>query len=298
MGHYLIRRLLTAIPTLILISFAIFAILDLAPGDPTSNLPLSVPPAVRERIRESLGMNQPFAVRYVKWMRQFFVNEPLNALEKITGIKIGDSANRLRITSWSSRGKPVIDLIIERAPQTLWVVGLSYLFSVLIAVPLGVIAAVKQNSIFDQVSTVISVIGFSMPTFFTGLLAIIIFSANLHWFPSIYDTTLQVKDWSSFVQQVKQMLMPVAVLTFFQTATLSRFTAFVHVRQPDTRLCAHGAGQGISRTVCGDPACFAQQPDTGGDVDCTGCPANFRRRDHHRADFSNQRLGRPIDHSD
>ena len=224
MGHYLIRRLLTAIPTLILISFAIFAILDLAPGDPTSNLPLSVPPAVRERIRESLGMNQPFAVRYVKWMRQFFVNEPLNALEKITGIKIGDSANRLRITSWSSRGKPVIDLIIERAPQTLWVVGLSYLFSVLIAVPLGVIAAVKQNSIFDQVSTVISVIGFSMPTFFTGLLAIIIFSANLHWFPSIYDTTLQVKDWSSFVQQVKQMLMPVAVLTFFQTATLSRFT--------------------------------------------------------------------------
>ncbi|MCC6168139.1 MAG: ABC transporter permease, partial [Caldilineaceae bacterium] len=159
-----------------------------------------------------------------KWMQQFFVNEPLNALEALTGVSIGDSADRLRITSWTSRGKPVIDLIIERIPQTLWVVGLSYLFAVLIAVPLGVIAAVRQNSIFDQISTVLSVIGFSMPTFFTGLLAIVIFSVHFKWFPSVYNTTLEVKDWSSLAVQIKQMVLPVAVLTFFQTATLSRFT--------------------------------------------------------------------------
>jgi len=87
-----------------------------------------------------------------------------------------------------------------------------------------VIAAVKQNSIFDQSSTVLSVVGFSLPTFFTGLLLIIIFSVWLGWLPSIYDTTLVVHDWPSFVAQIKQMIMPVLVLTFFETATLSRFT--------------------------------------------------------------------------
>ncbi len=224
MGEYIVRRTLTAIPTLLLISFVIFALLDLAPGDPTSQLPLSIPQEVREQIRESLGMDQPFHIRYIKWMQQFFVNEPLNAIEKMTGLTIGNSEERLRITSWTSRGKPVIDLILERLPQTLWVVGLSYLFAVIIAIPLGVVSAVKQNSIFDQVSSVLSVIGFSLPTFFTGLVVIVIFSVKLKWLPSVYNTTLDVTDWDSFVLQLKQMAMPVAVLTFFQTATLNRFT--------------------------------------------------------------------------
>ena len=74
MGEYIVRRTLTAIPTLLLISFVIFALLDLAPGDPTSQLPLSIPQEVREQIRESLGMDQPFHIRYIKWMQQFFVN--------------------------------------------------------------------------------------------------------------------------------------------------------------------------------------------------------------------------------
>lgn len=224
MSRFILRRTLTAIPTLLLISLVIFALLDLAPGDPTSNLPLTIPQEVRERIRSALGLDQPFHIRYIRWMQQFFVNEPLNALEAMTGLEIGDSANRLRITSWTSRGTPVVDLILERIPQTLWVVGLSYVLAVLIAIPLGVIAAVRQNSIFDQISTVLSVIGFSMPTFFTGLLAIVIFSVHLKWFPSVYNTTLVVNDWASLVAQIKQMVLPVAVLTFFQTATLSRFT--------------------------------------------------------------------------
>lgn len=224
MTQYLIRRLLTAVPTLLAISFVIFAVLDLAPGDPTSNLPLTIKAEVREQIREALGFNDPFAVRYLKWLRQFFINEPLNIVEKVFNIPIGDSANRLRITSWSSRGQPVIDLIVERTPQTLWVVGLAYLISIIIAIPLGVISAVKQYSIFDQVGTVVSIIGFSVPTFFTGLLFIIIFSVQLKWFPSIYDTNHKVTDWASFVVQVKQMIMPVTVLAFFQLAALARFT--------------------------------------------------------------------------
>jgi peptide/nickel transport system permease protein len=69
MGGYIVRRLLTTIPTLLVISFVIFAILDLAPNDPTGNLPMTIKPEVRAKIRESLGMGQPFHVRYVKWLQ-------------------------------------------------------------------------------------------------------------------------------------------------------------------------------------------------------------------------------------
>jgi peptide/nickel transport system permease protein len=220
--HYIIRRVLIAIPTLLVISFIIFAILDLAPNDPTGNLPMTVPPEVREKIRESLGLGQPMHVRFGKWLVQFCVNEPLNFLQEGFGISIGDSENRTRIISWSTRS-PVVDLIIQRTPQTLWVVGLSYLFGILIAIPIGIISAYKQYSWFDQVGTFITMVGFSVPTFFTGMVAIIIFSVQLKWFPMIYDTTLVVNSLDSFILQVKQMLMPVAVLALYNASQLSRF---------------------------------------------------------------------------
>jgi peptide/nickel transport system permease protein len=223
MGRYIVRRLLTAIPTLLVISFVIFALLDLAPNDPTGNLPLTIPPEVREQIRKSLGFNEPFMVKYLKWMQQFFINEPLNIMEDVFHVQIGNSEGRLRLRSWATRS-PVVELIIQRTPQTLWVVGLAYLFSILIAIPIGVISAYKQYSIFDQVGTFIAMIGYSVPTFFTGLVAIIIFSVKLHWFPSVYSTIHKVVDWPSFIIQVKQMIMPVTVLAFFQAAQLSRFT--------------------------------------------------------------------------
>lgn len=222
MFSYTIRRLLFAIPTLLVISFIIFAILDLAPSDPTGNLPLTIPAEVREQIRVSLGLDQPFHIRYLKWLQQFFVNEPLNLFQHWTGIEIGDSENRMRVTSWSTRS-PVVDLIVERLPQTLWVVGMSYVLGILIAIPIGVISAYRQYSLFDQIGTFVSLVGFSVPTFFTGVLMIVIFSVTLGWLPSIYDTTHKVTDWASFVFQVKQMIMPVMVLALFNAAQLSRF---------------------------------------------------------------------------
>ncbi len=222
MGRYIVRRLLIAIPTLIAISFVVFAILDLAPNDPTGQLPLTIPPEVRQQIRESLGLGQPMGVRYVKWMQQFFINEPLNLFEQVFNVTIGDSESRPRILSWATRS-PVVDLIQERLPQTLWVVGLAYLIGILIAVPIGIVSAYRQYSLFDQVGTFVSMIGFSVPTFFTGVLAIIIFSSWLGWFPSIYNTTHQVTDLASFWVQVKQMIMPVMTLAFFNAAQLSRF---------------------------------------------------------------------------
>lgn len=223
MARFVIRRILLAIPTLLFISFIIFAILDLAPNDPTGNLPLTVPAEVREQIRESLGFNDPFAIRYVKWLRQFFWYEPLNALESATGWTVGDSEGRTRILSWQTRS-PVVDLIIERIPQTLWVLGTSFILGILIAVPVGVLSAYKQYSLFDQIGTFVSMVGYSIPTFFLGLLMIIVFSVQLGWFPSFYDTTHKVTDWPSFVVQVKQMIMPIAVLALFNASSLSRFT--------------------------------------------------------------------------
>ena len=117
-----------------------------------------------------------------------------------------------------------MDMILERVPQTLWVVGLAYVVAIVIAVPIGVISAIRQYSIFDQVGTFISLIGYSIPTFFTGLLMILLFSVKLKWFPMIYDTNLQIVDWHSFVEQLRQSAMPVAVLGFFQAAILARFT--------------------------------------------------------------------------
>ena len=225
MGRYIIRRALFAIPTLIVISLIIFAILDLAPGDPTSNLPLTIPAEIREQIRESLGLNDPFLVAWLKWMRLMFINEPLHAIDTIFGTCIGDCEGRARILSWSSRA-PAIDVIMQRMPQTLWVLGLAFIFGILIAIPVGVISAYKQYSAFDNVGTFVTMVGFSVPTFFTGLLAIVIFSVWLGWFPSFYTTT-HVVDWTSWESisfQIKQMIMPIAVLSLFNAAALSRFT--------------------------------------------------------------------------
>ncbi|GIX12399.1 MAG: ABC transporter substrate-binding protein [Paracoccaceae bacterium] len=221
MFTYTIRRLIYAVPTLIAISFIIFSILELSPGDPMAQVPLTVPAEERAKIAEAMGLNEPFIVRYGLWLRQFFINEPLNLIEQWTGWTIGDG-ERLRVRSWITRA-PVTDLIAERLPQTLWVVGLAYLFGVMIAVPIGVISAYRQYSWFDQLGTLFSMVGFSVPTFLTGTLFILIFSVWLGWFPDSYDTTLVVRDWPSFLAQVRQMIMPVTVLALFNAAQISRF---------------------------------------------------------------------------
>jgi peptide/nickel transport system permease protein len=225
MGRYVIRRVLIAIPTLIAIGFVVFSILAFAPGDPTANLPLTIPSDVREQIRISLGLGDPYLIRWLKWMQLMFVNEPLRIFENIFNVCIGDCENRARIISWSSRA-PAMDTIFQRIPQTLWVLGFAFVFGIMIAIPVGVISAYKQYSWFDNIGTFVTMVGYSVPTFFTGLLAIVIFSVHLGWFPSFYNTNHVVvwTDWDSIVYQARQMVMPVAVLSLFNAAALSRFT--------------------------------------------------------------------------
>ncbi|GGH46535.1 ABC transporter permease subunit [Frigidibacter albus] len=217
---YTFRRLLIAIPTLLFISLIIFLLLDLAPGDPLAQMPLTVPPEVKQKMREALGLGEPIHIRYALWLKQFFIVEPLHIFDAMFGTNIGGDAQR--IISWQTRS-PVADIIAQRIPQTLWVVGLAYVVGVAIALPIGIISAYKQYSWFDQIGTFISMIGFSVPTFFTGVVLIIIFAVNLQWFPSIYNTTHKVTDWDSFVFQLRQMAMPVAVLALYNASQISRF---------------------------------------------------------------------------
>jgi len=205
MNQYFVRRILLALPTILAISFIIFAVLSLAPNDPLSQFAANpaVPPEVRENIRRSLGLDQPWPIRYVLWLKTLITQGDLGF-------------------SFSAR-IPVTTLISQRLPTTLWVIGMSYLLSVLIAIPLGVISAVKQYSVFDHVATTFAFIGFSVPTFFTGLILILIFGVKLQWFPWIYDSTIRVTDEKSLMLLLKQSVLPVAVLTLFQTATLTRY---------------------------------------------------------------------------
>ena len=218
---YTLRRLLVAIPTLLLISLVIFLLVDLAPGSPASEIPLTVPPEVRAKMIESMGINEPVYVRYFLWLKQFFYIEPLYGIDAAFGTDWAQGAPR--IISYSSK-VPVMDYIGERLPQTLIVIGTAYLVAILIALPIGIYSAYRQYSWFDQVGTFVSMVGYSVPTFFTGLLAIIIFTSYFGWFPSIYNTSLEVVDWATFKQQVNQMFLPVMVLALFNAAELSRYT--------------------------------------------------------------------------
>ncbi|MCP4818691.1 MAG: ABC transporter permease [Shimia sp.] len=217
---FTIRRLILAIPTLLFISLIIFLLLELAPGDPMAQVPLTVPPEVKEKMRQALGLGEPMHVRYWKWLVQFFWIEPQVLFDHMFGTTF--SEGKLRVISWQHRG-PVMDVVVERLPQTLWVVGFSYIVGILIALPIGIYSAYKQYSVFDQAGTFITMIGYSIPPFFTGPLVIVIFSVQLGWFPFIYDTTHQVTDWDSFVYQLRQMIMPVMVLAMQTTAQISRY---------------------------------------------------------------------------
>jgi peptide/nickel transport system permease protein len=206
MGRYILRRLLIAIPTLLVISFVVFAILAVAPGDPLAQFAVNpaVPPEVRANIRRSLGLDQPWPIRYVMWL--------ISALQGNLGYSFASKV-------------PVMDLLMLKLPNTLAVLGVAYVLSVILALPIGVVSAVKRYSVFDHAATTFAFIGFSVPTFFTGILLILLFSVKLRWLPFIYDSSVRVSltDPASFLPQLRQSIMPIAVLTLFQTATLARF---------------------------------------------------------------------------
>jgi len=217
---FTIRRLVLSIPTLLFISLVIFGLLQLAPGDPMAQVPLTVPPEVKQKMREALGLGEAWYIQYYKWLVQFFWVEPLVFTDWLFGTSFSEGMQR--VISWQTRS-PVMDIVMQRMPQTLWVVGLAYVVGILIAIPIGIYSAYRHYSLFDQAGTFITMIGFSIPPFFTGPLLIVIFSVYLGWLPSIYDTTHVVTNWATFKIQFMQMIMPVMVLALQTTAQISRY---------------------------------------------------------------------------
>src|SRR5713226_9728445 len=204
MTRYLLRRLLIAVPSLLGISLVLYTVLALAPGDPFGELASNpnVPPEVAAGLRAKFGFDDPVWLRYLHWL--------VAMLQGDWGF------------SFVSR-VDVDRLIWQRLPVTLFVIGSSQILALLIALPVGVFAAVRPYSIFDQIANTLAFIGFSLPTFFTGLLFILLFSIYLDWLPFVYRADISAAGWRWYWEHVRQAMMPVAVLGLFQAASMTRF---------------------------------------------------------------------------
>lgn len=230
--QYLIRRLLIAIPSLLGISIVLFTVLALAPGDPFGELASNpaIPPEVAAALRAKFGLDDPVWTRYAHWL---------------VAMLHGDWG-----FSFASR-MDVDTLILQRLPTTLIVIGAAQILAIVIALPVGVLAGTRPYSIFDQVANTLAFIGFSLPTFFTGLLLILIFSIRLDWLPMVYRADLSATGWQWFVAEVKQSIMPVAVLGLFQGASLVRYvrSAVLDVVRLDYVTTARSKGIGERKVI-------------------------------------------------
>jgi len=195
---------LIAIPSLLGISLALFTVLALAPGDPFGELAANpnVPPEVAAELRRKFGMDDPVLVRYWSWFTAM--------LQGSWGF------------SFVSR-MDVDQLILQRLPTTLVVIGSSQLLALAIALPVGIYAATRPYSIFDQIANTLAFIGFSLPTFFTGILLILLFSITLDWLPFVYRADIAETGWRFYWEHFKQMIMPVTVLGLFQAGSWTRY---------------------------------------------------------------------------
>src|SRR6185369_8985743 len=166
MGQYVLRRLLIAVPSLLGISLVLFVVLALAPGDPFSELATNpnVPPEVAAALRTKFGLDDPIYLRYLRWLAAMVHGD--------WGFSFVSRVN-------------VDTLILQRLPTTLYVIGSAQLLALLIAIPIGVYAATRPYSLFDQIANTLAFVGFSLPTFFTGILFILIFSVKLDWLPFV-----------------------------------------------------------------------------------------------------------------
>jgi peptide/nickel transport system permease protein len=182
----------------------LFTVLALAPGDPFGDLAANsnVPPEVAASLRAKFGMDDPIMLRYVHWLAAM--------LQGDWGFSFVSRIN-------------VDTLVLQRLPTTLFVIGSSQLLALLIAMPVGIYAATKPYSFFDQVASTFAFIGFSLPTFFTGLLFILVFSIKLDWLPFVYQSDLSATGWRWYWEEFRQAIMPVAVLGLFQGASWTRY---------------------------------------------------------------------------
>ncbi|HSB22656.1 MAG TPA: ABC transporter permease [Burkholderiaceae bacterium] len=204
MGSYILRRLLFAVPSLLGISVVLFTVLALAPGDPFEELATNpnVPAEVKLALRAKFGLDDPVWQRYWHWL---------------TAMLHGDWG-----FSFISR-VDVDQLIGQRVTVTLAVIGASQILALAVALPVGILSAVRPYSWFDRIASTLAFIGFSLPTFFTGILLILLFSIKLDWLPFVFRADLARSGWPWLWEMIKQSIMPIAVLGLFQGASWTRY---------------------------------------------------------------------------
>src|SRR5260370_4935577 len=200
----MLRRSSKLVPRLPGISIVIVTALALARGEPFGELATNpnVTPEVGAALRAKFGLDDPVWLRYLHWL--------VAMLRGDWGFSFISRVN-------------VDTLILQRLPATLLVIGSSQVLALLIALPVGVLAATRPYSIFDQVANTFAFIVFSLPTFFTGLLFSLVFSIYLDWLPFVFRADLAATGWRWFWEEFRQAVMPVAVLGLFQAASWTRY---------------------------------------------------------------------------
>lgn len=228
MGTYVIRRGLQAIPLLIGISMVIFLMLQMTPGGPLASSEAGGGRATAERterLREEYGLDDPLPVQYVNWAG---------------GVVTGDWG-----TSFNTR-RPVLQTIAERLPTTLLLTGLAFAISLLIALPVGILAATRQYSAFDYVTSGVAFMGVATPSFWFGLMLLFVFSFELGWLPSsgLEDLRRQHVGLGAVWDRASHLIMPVAVLALISTAQLTRYVrgSMLEVLNHDYVRTARGSG--------------------------------------------------------
>ena len=226
MRQYAIKRIALIIPTVLLVTIIVFTVMRLLPGDPAlvilSEGDASFTQEELEDLRRQLGTDRPIVVQYVDW---------------IGGLVQGD----LGTSIWRS-GQPVTKLVGDRIFRTLELAVLAILIAVLFAVPLGVISAIKPDSVIDYFSRVIALVGISIPTFFAGLLVVLVLSRGFGWLPPLGYEDLWDNPWKN----LQQMFLPALALGFYDMAFIARVTrsSMMEIIREDYMRTARAKGLG------------------------------------------------------
>ncbi|MGG4496097.1 ABC transporter permease [Brevibacillus reuszeri] len=200
MASYVVRRLLSLIPVLLVVSIVVFLLIHLIPGDPAAvMLGAQATPEQLAQLQEKMGLNEPLASQFYHW---------------IVHVLQGDMGQSL------VSDKDVNTLISERMPATIALTVYALVISLILAIPLGIISAVKQNTVWDYSSMVVALVGISVPNFWAALLLIIVFSLHLGWFPSTGYVALLDNIWI----HLKHLTLPALSLGFIQAGVVTRMT--------------------------------------------------------------------------
>lgn len=227
MVKYLSSRLMATIPVMLTVLIVVFALIHLSPGDPATVIAgdTATPDQIAQ-IRDRLHLDEPLYVQFALYLKQ------------VAQLDLGSSIYS---------GKPVIDTILQRVEPTLLLAGLTTLFTVLIAVPMGVLAAIRVGTLMDRVLIFMSVVGFSVPGFVIGYMLIQIFAIDLRWLPVQGYKPLS----SGVLVSLRSLVLPVTVLTLVSSALVARITraATLEVIGKDYIRTARAKGAGPGRTV-------------------------------------------------